>query len=91
MIKLIFSSDNNHKIIVGCSIEFYFIDLFELEITMANINEILKDRRASLVEDIRNLSKNKFFSIRSLDYCRVFVEDAISKTNPSEFRLQFST
>jgi len=51
---------------------------------MTNIEEVLDARKASLVSDIAELSKTRFFSIRALGYCLGFVKESIQKLDPSQ-------
>jgi|SRR6476469_184354 len=51
---------------------------------MTDINEILNERQNTLVNQVSEVSKSKYFKIRALDYCLGFIEQSVKQLDPSK-------
>lgn len=51
---------------------------------MTDINEILNERQNTLVNRVSEVSKNKVFNIRALDYCLGFIEQSVKQLDTSK-------
>jgi len=51
---------------------------------MTDINEILKERQNTLVNQVSEVSKSKFFNIRALPYCLGFIEQSVKQLDTSK-------
>jgi hypothetical protein len=51
---------------------------------MTDVNEILNERQNTLVNQVSEVSKSKFFNIRALAYCLGFIEQSVKQLDTSK-------